>query len=55
LTDVLLAGFGQEYDTVFATPGIAEKGYINVNVEVETAGGHSSIPPDHTVSLPFMA
>ena len=54
LTDVLLAGFGQEYDTVFATPGIAEKGYINVNVEVETVGGHSSIPPDHTVPLPFM-
>lgn len=30
-------------------PGIAEKGYIDVQVEVATAGGHSSIPPDHTV------
>lgn len=42
------AGFGQEYDAVLATPGIAEKGSINVNIEVNTAGGHSSIPPDHT-------
>ncbi|KAF9450372.1 carboxypeptidase S [Macrolepiota fuliginosa MF-IS2] len=42
------AGFGREYGTIFATPGIAEKGYIDVHVGVTSAGGHSSIPPDHT-------
>ncbi|KXN86588.1 Carboxypeptidase S [Leucoagaricus sp. SymC.cos] len=42
------SGFGREYDTVFATPGIAEKGYIDVRVEIATAGGHSSVPPEHT-------
>ena len=33
-----------------ATPGIAEKGYIDVRVEVTSPGGHSSVPPQHTVS-----
>lgn len=28
--------------------GLAEKGYANVTLTVETAGGHSSIPPDET-------
>jgi len=28
--------------------GLAEKGYANVTLAVETAGGHSSIPPDET-------
>ncbi|KAF9453562.1 carboxypeptidase S [Macrolepiota fuliginosa MF-IS2] len=42
------AGFGQGFGTVFAAPGIAEKGYIDVHVEVASAGGHSSVPPDHT-------
>lgn len=35
---------------MISTPGIAEKGYIDVKVEVTSPGGHSSIPPDHTVS-----
>lgn len=38
-----------EHGKVFATPGIAEKGYIDVRVEVESPGGHSSVPPTHTV------
>ncbi|KAK0205146.1 hypothetical protein DFS33DRAFT_1427674 [Desarmillaria ectypa] len=41
-------GFGQEYGTIFATPGVAEKGSMNVQVDVATPGGHSSVPPDHT-------
>ncbi|KAI0741917.1 carboxypeptidase S [Daedaleopsis nitida] len=41
-------GFAQEYDAVIATPGIAEKGYIDVRVEVTSPGGHSSVPPTHT-------
>lgn len=42
------SGFGDQYGSVFATPGIAEKGYIDVLVEVSAPGGHSSIPPAHT-------
>ena len=42
-------GFAEEYGGVIATPAIAEKGYIDVRVEVTSPGGHSSIPPKHTV------
>lgn len=35
-------------DTLVALPGTGEKGYIDVEVELTTPGGHSSIPPDHT-------
>ncbi|KAJ8521566.1 hypothetical protein ONZ45_g1729 [Pleurotus djamor] len=41
-------GFMESYGSVFATPGIAEKGYLDVKVDVSAAGGHSSIPPSHT-------
>ncbi|THU99115.1 carboxypeptidase S [Dendrothele bispora CBS 962.96] len=41
-------GFSQLYGTSFATPGIAEKGYIDVRIDVATPGGHSSVPPPHT-------
>jgi Gly-Xaa carboxypeptidase len=36
--------------SVIAIPGIAEKGKLDTKVKVMTAGGHSSIPPAHTVS-----
>jgi carboxypeptidase PM20D1 len=29
--------------------GIAEKGYVNVELTVDGAGGHSAIPPPHTI------
>ncbi|KAK6454907.1 Gly-X carboxypeptidase [Scheffersomyces xylosifermentans] len=35
-------------DTIVATPGTGEKGYVDIEVELTTPGGHSSIPPDHT-------
>ncbi|KAI0820814.1 carboxypeptidase S [Trametes gibbosa] len=41
-------GFSQEFGGVFATPAIAEKGYIDVRLEVTSPGGHSSVPPAHT-------
>ena len=47
------AGFSTEHGSVFATLGIAETGYYDVKVEVATAGGHSSVPPPHTVSFSF--
>lgn len=30
---------------------VAEKGYLDVRVEVATPGGHSSVPPEHTVRI----
>ncbi|KJR88076.1 Gly-Xaa carboxypeptidase [Sporothrix schenckii 1099-18] len=40
-------GDGDE-DTLFALPGVAEKGQINVFYELRTRGGHSSMPLPHT-------
>ncbi|CAO2655698.1 Nn.00g045010.m01.CDS01 [Neocucurbitaria sp. VM-36] len=31
----------------FAIPGVAEKGYVDVDIVVRMPGGHSSIPPKH--------
>ena len=31
----------------FAQPGVAEKGYVDVDIVVRMPGGHSSIPPQH--------
>lgn len=31
----------------FAIPGVAEKGYVDVDIVVRMPGGHSSIPPAH--------
>ncbi|KAI5832984.1 carboxypeptidase S [Schizophyllum commune Tattone D] len=41
-------GYQEEYGAVVATPGIAEKGYMDLKVEVHSPGGHSSVPPAHT-------
>ncbi|KAH9893483.1 carboxypeptidase S [Cubamyces lactineus] len=41
-------GFANQFGGVVAIPGIAEKGYIDVRVEVTSPGGHSSVPPSHT-------
>ena len=34
-----------------ALPSVAEKGYIDVRLTVSSPGGHSSIPPNHTVEF----
>jgi len=31
----------------FALPGVAEKGYVDIDIVVRMPGGHSSIPPKH--------
>ncbi|KAK7032737.1 carboxypeptidase S [Favolaschia claudopus] len=41
-------GLVKTFDTVVAYPCVAEKGYLDVVVEVTSPGGHSSIPPPHT-------
>ena len=48
-------GFVEQYGSVIATPGITEKGSLNVKVDVATPGGHSSVPPIHTVSQSYTA
>lgn len=42
------AGVYETWGTNIALPGVAEKGYIDVNIVVRMPGGHSSIPPVHT-------
>ena len=41
-------GYMEQFGSAFATPGVAEKGSTNVQVQVNTPGGHSSVPPAHT-------
>ena len=44
-------GYAEEYGSIFATPGITEKGALDTLIEVASPGGHSSVPPIHTVRL----
>lgn len=37
----------ESWGAYFAIPGVAEKGYVDVNIVVRMPGGHSSIPPSH--------
>ncbi|KAK7466444.1 hypothetical protein VKT23_005166 [Stygiomarasmius scandens] len=41
-------GFSTIFGTSFALPGITEKGYLDVRIDVASPGGHSSVPPPHT-------
>jgi len=43
------AGFQELFGSVVALPAVAEKGYIDIELSVASPGGHSSIPPEHTV------
>ncbi len=36
---------------IVALPSVAEKGSYNLRLEVATPGGHSSVPPPHTVRM----
>ena len=38
----------QGIDKPIALVGIAEKGYVSIQLEVNEEGGHSSMPPEHT-------
>ncbi|KAI9064102.1 carboxypeptidase S [Trametes sanguinea] len=44
------SAYGTAYggDVVFAFPGLSEKGYLDVQIEITAPGGHSSVPPPHT-------
>ncbi|KAJ7281792.1 hypothetical protein C8J57DRAFT_1298553 [Mycena rebaudengoi] len=41
-------GFSETHGSIFAVPAVAEKGNLDVSVEVTSPGGHSSVPPAHT-------
>ncbi|OJA18441.1 hypothetical protein AZE42_05816, partial [Rhizopogon vesiculosus] len=41
-------GYSDMGGTIFAAPAVAEKGYLDVRMDVLTPGGHSSRPPKHT-------
>lgn len=41
-------GLSYEFGALFALPATAEKGYVDIKTIVETPGGHSSTPPDHS-------
>lgn len=45
----LVGVFGDIGGSTIAIVGTAEKGYADTRVKVSTAGGHSSVPPAHTV------
>ncbi|KAJ7742132.1 hypothetical protein DFH07DRAFT_44200 [Mycena maculata] len=42
------SGYTDQFGAIFAAPAIAEKGSVDVTIEVQTPGGHSSVPPEHT-------
>jgi hypothetical protein len=44
-------GVEEHWGTNFALPATAEKGFVNVLITLDMAGGHSSTPPDHTASM----
>ncbi|OBT82006.1 hypothetical protein VE02_09911 [Pseudogymnoascus sp. 03VT05] len=40
-------GIQKEFDQSFAMVSVAEKGYLDVGINVTSTGGHASTPPDH--------
>lgn len=40
-------GIQKDFDRSFAMIGVAEKGYLDVGINVSSTGGHASNPPDH--------
>ncbi|GJN69929.1 carboxypeptidase yscS [Purpureocillium lilacinum] len=42
-------GIQREFNQSFAMVSVAEKGYLDVGINVTSTGGHASNPPDHNV------
>ncbi|KAL2832778.1 hypothetical protein BJY01DRAFT_239659 [Aspergillus pseudoustus] len=40
-------GIQREFDQSFAMVSVAEKGYLDIGINVSSTGGHASNPPDH--------
>lgn len=41
-------GLQREFDQSFAMVSVAEKGYLDIGINVTSTGGHASTPPDHS-------
>ncbi|ORX38339.1 hypothetical protein BD324DRAFT_620480 [Kockovaella imperatae] len=41
-------GLHEMWGQLYAAPAVAEKGYLDVEITVQTKGGHSSVPPEHS-------
>lgn len=41
-------GFQDMFGTIVCGPCLGEKGYVDIRIKVNSHGGHSAIPPDHT-------
>lgn len=48
IVDEGFTGVDEAFGVEIASLGIAEKGAVNLELEVATLGGHSSVPPKHT-------
>lgn len=48
IVDEGVNGIRETDGVLIAAPGTGEKGFINLQFDVNTPGGHSSVPPDHT-------
>lgn len=42
-------GVQREFNQTFAMVSVAEKGYLDIGINVTSTGGHASTPPDHNV------
>ena len=47
----LIGAFAEIGGSVISLVGTAEKGYLDTKLTVMTPGGHSSVPPPHTVKF----
>lgn len=43
-------GLSEVFGQMFALPAVAEKGYLDVELQVQTLGGHSSVPRESPTS-----
>lgn len=48
-TDSAIATYTDMGGVIVAAPSTSEKGYFDAKITVSTLGGHSSVPPSHTV------
>lgn len=53
-TPVLSSADPESFGMPLAAPSVTEKGSLNLNLEVRSPGGHSSMPPEHT-SIGFLS
>lgn len=47
----ITGGYSVSDEVIMSSPAVAEKGKFDVRFEVSAPGGHSSIPPEHTVRI----